>query len=104
MDNPVAFFFEEVWLHRRNRFIAVGGAALFLLFIALAVLPIPWVPEALKQVMVFLAWAGIVATMLLMVYYALKLALIAFAWIFKKAFRISKHEQVDDMDRGKLDL
>jgi len=104
MDDPVAFFFEEAWLHRRNRFIAVGGAALFLLFIALALLPIPWAPEALKQTMIFLAGAGIVATMLLMVYYTLKFIFIAFAWIFKKAFRISKHEQAGDMDQGKLDL
>jgi hypothetical protein len=103
MDDPVAFFFEEAWLHRRNRFIAVGGVALFLLFIALALQPIPWVPEALKQTMIFLAGAGIVATMLLMVYYTLKFIFIAFAWIFKKAFRISQHERAADMDQGRLD-
>jgi hypothetical protein len=103
MDDPVAFFFEEVWLHRRNRFIGVGGAALFLLFIALALQPIPWVPAELKQAMIFLAGAGILATTLLMVYYALKFIFTALAWIFKKALRISKHEQAGDMDQGKLD-
>jgi apolipoprotein N-acyltransferase len=103
MDDSVAFFFEEVWLHRRNRFIGVGGAALFLLFIALALQPIPWIPIELKQTMIFLAMAGVVATMLLIVYYALKFIFIAFAWLFKKAFRISKQEQAGDMDQGKLD-
>jgi hypothetical protein len=103
MEDPVAFFFEEVWQHRRNRFIAVGGVALFLLFIALALQPIPWVPEALKQTMMFLAMASIVATMLFMLYYALKFILIAFAWIFKKTLRLSKHEQPGSMDQGKLD-
>jgi hypothetical protein len=104
MNNLVSFFFEEALLHRRNRFIAVGGAALFLLFIALAIYPVPWVPEALKQTMWFLAGAGIFATTLLMVYYAFKFIFIGFAWIFKKAFRISKHEHAGDMDQGKLDL
>ena len=103
MDDPVEFFFEEVWLHRRNRFIAVGGAALFLLFIALALQPIPWVPEALKQTVMFLAGAAIVATMLFMVYYSLKFIFIAFAWILKKAFRLSRHEQPGSIDEGKLD-
>ena len=103
MQNPVAFFFEEVWLHRRNRFIAVGGVALFLFFIALALQPIPWVPEALKQTMMFLAMASIVATMLFMLYYALKFVFIAFAWILKKSLRVSKPEQPSSMDQGKLD-
>jgi hypothetical protein len=102
MDDPVAFFFQEVWLHRRNRFIAVGGGALFLLLVALALQAIPWVPEALRQTMGFLAAASLVATMLLMVYYAFKFILIGFAWIFKKAFRLSKHEQPSSLDQGKL--
>jgi hypothetical protein len=100
--NLVAFFFEEVLFHRRNRFIAVGGAALFLLFVALAIRPVPWVPEPLKQTMMFLAMASIVATMLFMVYYALKFVFIAFAWILKKALRLSKHQQPVSMDQGKL--
>jgi hypothetical protein len=103
MENPVAFFFEEAWLHRRNRFIAVGGAALFVLFVALALQPIPWVPEELKQTMMYLAMASIVATMLFMLYYALKFIFIAFAWILKKTFRLFKHEQPGSMDRGELD-
>jgi hypothetical protein len=103
MDDPVAFFFEEVLLHRRNGFIAVGGGALFLLFIALAIRPVPWVPEALKQTMMFLAMASIVATMLFMVYYGLKFIFIALAWIIKRAILLWKHEQPVSMNQGKLD-
>ena len=101
--NLVAFFFEEVLRHRRNRFIAVGGAALFLLFIALALQPVPWVPEAIKQTVVFLAMASIGATMLFMLYYALKFTFVAFTWIFKKSFRVSKHEPPVSMNQGRFD-
>ena len=99
MEDPVTFFFEEVWLHRRNKFIAVGGVALFLLFIAIALQPIPWVPNELKQAMMYLAGASLFATMLLMAYYALKFVSIGFVWIFKKAFHLSR-----DKDHEKLDL
>ena|SRR5437868_14793166 len=102
MNNPVAFFFEEVWLHRRNRFIAVGGTALFLLFIALAIQPVPWVPAELKQAMLFLTGACLFAATLLMIYYSLKFTFVGFAWVFKKAARLSKHERLASADREKL--
>jgi multisubunit Na+/H+ antiporter MnhB subunit len=102
MNNLPAFFFEEVWLHRRNRFIAVGGTAVFLLFIAFAIQPVPWGPTELKQTMFFLAGVGLLATTILMIYYAAKFTVVGFAWVLKKAVRLSKHEPLASDEQGKL--
>ena len=92
MSDPITMFFTEVWLHRRNRFIAVGGVALFLLFLMHALKPVPWVPESLKQTIGVLFGLSILATTLLMLYYVLKFVLLAVVWLFKRVFGSSKRE------------
>jgi len=74
----VAFFFEQVWLHRRNVFIAVGGAADFPVFANFALFQIPWVPELVKTAGAVISGTLVIATMLLMVFYVLKFIL---AWL-----------------------
>ena len=75
---------------------------MFLLFIALAIRPIPWVPSELKQTMFLLAGAGLLATAILMIYYALKFTVVGFAWVLKKAVRSSKHEPLRSQEQEKL--
>ncbi len=92
MDDLIAFFFTEVWAHRRNRFIAVGGLALLFLLLMFALNPVPWVPESLKQTIAVLCGLSILATILLMLYYALKFAFMTAICLFRRVVgAMSRH-------------
>jgi hypothetical protein len=98
----VAYFFSEAWCHRRNRFIAVGGIAVFLVFVMLALAPVPWVPESLKQTVTVLCGLSIVATMMLMVYYVLKFAVVGAIWLFRRAFGATSRRDSGSSEQGTL--
>jgi len=84
MYKMVALFFEEVWLHRSNRFIAVGGAALFSLFITYAIARIPWIPQLVKTSGMVTSMSLVALTMLMMVYYVLKFAWLGLIWSYRR--------------------
>jgi hypothetical protein len=86
MNDPTAFFFNEVWMHRRNRFIAVGGLAVFFVFLMFALNPVPWVPESLKQTIAVSCGLSVLATILLMLYYVLEFGLVIAIWLFRRVF------------------
>jgi apolipoprotein N-acyltransferase len=88
----LACFFSEAWCHRQNRFIAVGGIAVFFVFVMLALAPVPWVPESVKQTVAVLCGLSILATILLMLYYALNFALVVAIWLFRRVFGASRQE------------
>lgn len=98
----VALFFSEVWAHRRNRFIAVGGIAVAFFALTLVVMPIPWIPESLKETTAVLCGISAGATMLLMVYYALKFAVLGATWVGRKAVRAIRPDPPDTLSRPKL--
>jgi heme/copper-type cytochrome/quinol oxidase subunit 2 len=98
MDLP-SFFFAEVWAHRRNRFIAVGGTALFLLFLTLALANVPWVPDSLKLTLWIFCGISIFTTLLLMIYYAVKFVVVAVVWLFRRAFGLSSREDHISLDQ-----
>jgi len=102
MDDLITFFFTEVWAHRRNRFIAVGGVALFLLFLALALHPVPWVPESLKQTVDVLCGVSIVATVLLMLYYVMKFTVVAAIWLFRRVFGTLRRQDPSSLNQRNL--
>jgi hypothetical protein len=91
----VAFFFSQAWNHRQNRFIAVGGIAVFLVFVMLALAPVPWVPESLKQTVRVLCGVSILATILLMLYYVLKFVFVAATWLFRRVFGAASRQDSD---------
>jgi hypothetical protein len=98
----LGYFFTEVWNHRRNRFIAVGGVALFLLFLAVALNPVPWVPESLKQTLYVLCVVSFVATVLLMLYYAMKFAVVAAIWLFRRVVGILRRQDPSSLNQRNL--
>jgi hypothetical protein len=98
----VAYFFSEAWFHRRNRFIAVGGIAVLLIFVKLALAPVPWVPESLKQTVTVLCGLSIVATVLLMLYYALKFAVVGVIWLFRLMFGATSRQDSGSSEEGTL--
>jgi len=100
MDDPIAFFFTEVWMHRRNRFIAVGGLALFFLFLMFALSPVPWVPESLKQTVTVLFGLSILATTLLMLYYVLKFTVVIAIWLFRRVFGATTPRDSSSSEKG----
>jgi hypothetical protein len=100
MEDPIAFFFTEVWVHRRNRFIAVGGLALFFIFLMFALSPVPWVPESLKQTVTVLCGLSILATILLMLYYALKFVFVIAIWLFRRVFGTTSPQDSGSSERG----
>ena len=99
MDDLIGFFFTEAWALRRNIFIAVGGSALFLLFLTLALNPVPWVPESLKMTLAIFCRISISATFLLMLYYILKFAVLAIVWLFRRIFGLSRRENHSALDQ-----
>ena len=90
----VAFFFSEAWNHRQNRFIAVGGIAVFLVLAMLALAPVPWVPESLKQTVGVLCGVSVLATILLMLYYVLKFVFAAATWLFRRVFGAASRQDL----------
>jgi hypothetical protein len=96
----LAYFFSEAWCHRQNRFIAVGGIAVFLVFVMLALAPVPWVPGSLKQTVAVLCGLSILATILLMLYYALKFAFVAAIWLFKRVFGATSRQDSGSSAQG----
>ena len=98
----VAYFFSEAWFHRRNRFIAVGGIAVLLLFIMLALAPVPWAPESVKQTVTVLCGLSIVATVLLMLYYALKFTVVGAIWVFRRVFGATTSRDSGSSEQGTL--
>jgi succinate dehydrogenase hydrophobic anchor subunit len=95
----LTFFFAEVWSHRRNRFIAVGGTAVCLLFLTLVVTRIPWMPESLKLLMAIFTGIAFIATLLLMLYYVLKFAFLGVKWILAKALRDSQRQGAESLQQ-----
>ena len=96
----VAFFFSEAWNHRQNRFIAVGGIAVFLVLAMLALAPVPWVPESLKQTVGVLCRVSVLATILLMLYYVLKFVFVAATWLFRRVFGATNRQDSDLAKQG----
>ena len=98
----LGYFFTEVWMHRRNRFIAVGGAAVSLLVLALALRPVPWIPESLKQTVFILCGVTIVATVLLMVYYVLKFFVVGVVLLLRRASGALRRQDPNSLGQAKL--
>ena len=96
----VAYFFSEAWFHRRNRFIAVGGIAVLLVFVMLALAPVPWVPDSLKQTVAVLCGLSVLATILLMLYYALKFAVLVAIWLFRGVFGATSRHEPSSSEQG----
>jgi hypothetical protein len=85
MYKLLGMFFEEVWSHRQNRFIAVGGAAGLSLFMTMALVQVPWIPDFMKSAAGITTGALALATILMMVYYVLKFVWLGLFWMYKKA-------------------
>ncbi|HKV63075.1 MAG TPA: hypothetical protein VJO16_14260 [Candidatus Acidoferrum sp.] len=97
MWKALSFFFVEAWSHRQNKFIAVGSTAVVLLFLMMALAPVPGVPELLKRSIAVLLGISILATIVLMFYYVLKFALTGVVLLFKRISGLPKRE-----DRAEL--
>jgi hypothetical protein len=93
MWKVVSVIFVEAWSRRQNRFIAVGGTAVLLVFVTMALEPVPWVPELLKKALALLCGVSIVATILLMFYYVAKFAVLGVVFLFKKTCGLQKQEE-----------
>ena len=100
MRKLLAYFLSEAWCHRRNRFIAVGGIAVCLIIVMLALAPVPWVPESLKQTVAVLCGLSILATFLLMLYYALKYVFAAVFWLFREVFLATSRQDSGSSEQG----
>ena len=57
------------WAYRRNRFIAVGGIAVFFFFVLFALFNFPKTPEWVLSTVAFALGIAVIATIGLMVYY-----------------------------------
>jgi len=97
MFKLVALFFEEAWLHRRNRFIAVGGAAAFSFFLTYSLAQIPWVPQPVKTSGMVISMSLVFITMLMMLYYVFKFVWQSLLWSYRK---ISGHGADSFVKRG----
>jgi len=72
MSDFIAFFFSQVWFHRRNRFIAVGGLAVFSIGLMFLLAKISGVPAWVDRAAAAMTGTLILATMALAVYYVVK--------------------------------
>jgi len=81
MFEMIAFFFSEVWNHRTNRFIAVGGIAVLLVGIMMWLAKQPGVPDWLLKFLAFCSGFFAIATLAMMVYYAAKFIILGVAWL-----------------------
>jgi hypothetical protein len=68
----ISYFFSEIWNHRRNRFIAVGGLAVFFIGLMFVLVKIQGIPDWLLRVSAALTGTLIIATMALAGYYLVK--------------------------------
>jgi len=100
MYKAVGLFFEEVWLHRRNKFIAVGGSAVFAVFIMVALLQIPWVPEPVKTTAAAISGILITATILMMSFYVVKFVWLGARWQYRKIMNSPQDRQDSAVNRG----
>ena len=98
MYKMVAMFFEQVWLHRRNRFIAVGGAAAFSFFLTYALFQVPWVPEPVKTTGMVISMSLVFITVLMMVFYIFKLLWLGLLWSYRKIAKPSRNHQTNSFD------
>jgi hypothetical protein len=73
MGDFLAYLFAEIWNHRRNRFIAVGGTAVFFICLMVLLKSIPETPKWLSDAVAFMCGLLILATLALMCYYIVKL-------------------------------
>jgi hypothetical protein len=98
MYKMVALFFEEVWLHRRNRFIAVGGAAAFSFFLTFALFQVSWVPEPVKTTGTVISMGLVFITMLMMVFYTFNFLWLGLLWSYTKIAKPSRSHQTNSFD------
>jgi hypothetical protein len=68
----ISYFFSGVWNHRRNRFIAVGGLAVFSIGLMFVLAKIQGVPDWLLRASAALTGTLIIVTMALACYYLVK--------------------------------
>jgi len=83
MFEMIAFFFSEVWNHRKNRFIAVGGIAVLFVGIMLWLIKLPGVPDWLLKSLAFCTGFFVIATLTMMVSYAAKFMIPGVTWLIR---------------------
>jgi|SRR5436309_2605731 len=98
MYKVIALFFEEVWLHRRNKFIAVGGAAAFAFFLTYSLFQIPWVPETVKTTRMVVSMSLVFITVLMMAFYVFKFLRLGLLWSYRKIAKPSPSHQTNTFD------
>ena len=81
-----ALFFSEVWNHRKNRFIAVGGIAVLFIGIMMALVKIPGLPDWLFNSVAFCTGLFVLATLAMMVYYAARFIILGVMWLVRITF------------------
>src|SRR5690348_15646586 len=98
MYKVIALFSEEVWLYRRNKFIAVGGAAAFAFFLTYSLFQIPWVPEPVKTTGMVVSMSLVFIAMLMMVFYIFKFLWLGLLWLYRKSGKPSPSHQTNTFD------
>jgi hypothetical protein len=66
------YLLSQMWQHRQNRFIAVGGLAVFFVGLMFVLVRLQGVPESILAIVAFLCGVFCLGTIALMIYYPLK--------------------------------
>lgn len=85
----IAYFLAEIWNHRRNRFIAVGGTSVVVIFVMLFLARLPETPEWLLRTFGVICGVLIVVTIAMMCYYIVKFVVTGCV----RLWRLIGHEQ-----------
>jgi hypothetical protein len=83
----------QIWEHRRNRFIAVGGLAIVSILIAFAAVRIPGVPASVSTFAVAVSASFVVVMIILMIYYPLKFVGMAAVSLYRRGRSRSSAEK-----------
>jgi hypothetical protein len=98
----ISYFFSEIWNHRRNRFIAVGGLAVFSIGLMFVLVKIQGIPDWLLRVSAALTGTLIIATMALAGYYLVKFIIVGMTRASRSVIARGKGEGQHGRDHENL--
>jgi hypothetical protein len=80
------YWLVQIWGNRRNRFIAVGGLAIFFFGLIVILNNLSGVPDIVLRPIAFVCGVFVVATIALMVYYPLKFIGVGAVCLYRRRF------------------
>ncbi|MGB7848313.1 MAG: hypothetical protein WBL63_22060 [Candidatus Acidiferrum sp.] len=96
------YLLAQIWGNRRNRFIAVGGLAVFFFGLIMILNSLPGVPDFLFRIVAFLCGLFVLATMALMVYYPLKFVGVGVIRLHRRLFASPPQSASDAVKKDHL--